>query len=202
MNQPFWEKSYADLHARPFGGPSKEIMELIPGLSEGAKVLDLGCGDGRNAIPLARAGFEVSAIDISKAGIGKLKKITTSENLPIKASLEDMARFEFSGQYDLIVAQGSLHLMQRHLWQRLIKKIKAHTKANGFNAITVFTDQIPPSPDMTGIFVGLLREGELFSCYSDWETTLQKSYVFEDEHEGGVRHTHAANKLVARKPNV
>lgn len=61
MKQPFWETTYSDINAKSFGGRvSEEILDLMDLLPEGSKVLDLGCGDGRNAIPLA--GFRANTI--------------------------------------------------------------------------------------------------------------------------------------------
>jgi cyclopropane fatty-acyl-phospholipid synthase-like methyltransferase len=53
MTRPPWETTYADLDAKSFGDASQEILDLIPLLPPRAKVLDLGCGAGRNAIPPA-----------------------------------------------------------------------------------------------------------------------------------------------------
>jgi tellurite methyltransferase len=198
MTQPLWETTYADLDAKSFGDASQEILDLIPLLPLGAKVLDLGCGDGRNAIPLARAGFTVTAIDLSEAGIRKLNTLSVREKLTIHCSVADMTRFEYPEGYDLIISHGCLHFVERRQWEEMIGQFKIHTAPFGFNVITVFTDAISVSPDLAPLCVGLFREGELFERYSGWETILKKSYTFQDEHAGGIRHTHAANKLVVR----
>jgi tellurite methyltransferase len=198
MTEPLWEKTYSDLDAKSFGEVSQEILELIPRLPVGAKVLDLGCGDGRNAIPLARAGFNVTAIDISKTGIQKLNTLSDREGFLIQANVGDMTTFDFQDEYDLIISHGCLHFVERNDWERLIKEFKSHTTSNGFNAITVFTDDIPAPPDLADLCLGLFREGELYAKYSEWEIILKKSYTFQDEHAGGIQHVHAANKLVAR----
>lgn len=199
MTRPPWETTYADLDAKSFGEASQEILDLIPRLPHGAKVIDLGCGDGRNAIPLAQAGFTVTAIDISKAGIRKLNFLSNREELAIHCSVADMTRFEFPEEYDLIISHGCLHFIERRHWKEMIEQFMTHTAPFGFNVITVFTDAIPVSPDLAPLCVGLFREGELFEMYSGWETIMKKSYTFQDEHAGGIRHTHAANKLVARR---
>ena len=45
----------------------------------------------------------------------------------------------------------------------------------------------------------MFEEGELFGLYKDWEIILQKSFIDEDEHPGGIKHQHAVNKIIARK---
>lgn len=198
MKEPFWETTYSDLNATSFGEASKEILELIPMLPAGAQVLDLGCGDGRNAIPLARAGFDVTAIDISRSGVQKLTTLAEREGLQIQARVVDMIAYKIPRKYDLIISHGCLHFVERNHWERLIRTIKTHTTTNGFNAITVFTDDIPAPPDLAELCLGLFREGELYAMYSEWEIILKKSYTFQDKHAGGIHHVHAANKLVAR----
>ena len=108
-----------------------------------------------------------------------------------------MSGYQIQGKFDFIVAHGSLHLLERIRWKMLLKEMQQHTLFGGYNAVTVFTDAVPASPDMEDFFIGLFPEGELFSIYSHWELLLQKSYIFEDEHPGRIHHVHAANKIVA-----
>ena len=70
MTQPLWETTYADLEAKSFGDASQEILDLIPKLQCGAKVLDLGCGDGGLLCELfARKKILGFGIDIDLANI-------------------------------------------------------------------------------------------------------------------------------------
>jgi tellurite methyltransferase len=68
MSQPFWEKAYTDLPTPAIrgGAPSQEIREVASQLTTAARVLDLGCGEGRNALFLAECGFRVTAVDIEQ----------------------------------------------------------------------------------------------------------------------------------------
>lgn len=203
MKKPPWEATYGDVNTKSFGDVSQEISDLIPRLPIGSKVLDVGCGDGRNAIPLARAGCAVTAIDISESGIRKLKTQSEREGLDISASVADMTTYSYEDMYDLIIAHGCLHLVHRKQREMMIESFKSHTVSSGYNVIAAFTDQIPVPPDLDEFCIGLFREGELYEKYTGWEIILQKSYVFQDEHPGGIRHTHAANKIVAKncRPN-
>jgi tellurite methyltransferase len=202
LEQPFWEKAYSDLAAATFCGgmPSQEIRDVASELPRGARVLDLGCGEGRNALFLAERGFDVTAVDISETGIRKLDALAKQRELDIHSQVADMRCYSFADSFDLIVSHGCLHLIERPSWQKLVSLFKAHTTPGGINVVVVFTDTIPPPDDLKDFCLGLFREGEVFSLYSDWVTLLQQTYTFDDEHPGSLRHTHAVNKLVARKP--
>ncbi len=58
----FWEESYKRTGSPDtFGGeqPSAELYDIVKRLPHGAKVLDLGCGEGRNALLLAQNGLAI-----------------------------------------------------------------------------------------------------------------------------------------------
>ena len=206
--EPFWESGYrAD--ARPFGPPSLEILELLDRLPRRARVLDLGCGDGRNAIPLARAGHRVTAVDRSRWALMALRRAATREGsvadeepLGMEIVEADLSAFCPLEDYDLVVAHGVLHLMPPVERDALLERVKRHTRPAGWNVIAAFTDRIPPPPDLAPHCRGLFEEGELTLRYGDWEITSFQDYTLEDRHPGGISHTHAVNKLIARRPEV
>ena len=63
-----------------FGEPYPELIKLYGAIEHKGKLLDLGCGQGRDAIALARLGYEVVGIVYSKVGIAQLYKIAKKEN--------------------------------------------------------------------------------------------------------------------------
>ena len=200
--EPFWERAYQIPTGSAFGKPSAEIVSLAARLPRGAQLLDLGCGEGRNALFLAEQGFEVTAVDLSEHGIRKLRSMAASQNLAARAEVGDMRSYRFDRAFDLIISHGCLHLIERPDWKRLLESIKAYTAPGGYNVVAVFTDRIAPPVDLEQFCVGLFQEGELFSFYSGWQIELQQSYVINDQHPGGIRHTHPIDKIVARKPNL
>ena len=198
--EPFWEEAYRDMHTSTFGQPSRELHELVRLLPQGAKALDLGCGEGRNALFLAENGLDVTAVDLSAGGIRKLKHQAAAQGLSLRTEVADMRDYPFRERFDLIVAHGCLHLVERVCWRSLLFRFKEHTRRGGYNVVVVFTDTIEPPDDLKGFCLGLFSEGELFGYYEDWIPLHRESYVFDDEHPGGTRHRHPVNKIVARKP--
>lgn len=162
-------------------------------------VLDIGCGDGRNAIFLAQKGFLVTAFDISVLGVTKLKHQAKKKNVSIDAFVQNMISYNFVHEFNLIITHGCLHFIPKKDSLRLLRKIMDHTVKKGYNVHAVFTDTIEPSEDMKPLCKGLFKEGEIFEFYRDWEIIIQKSYILEDEHPGGIKHKHPINKIVAKR---
>lgn len=79
----------------------RNIRALRPGT-----VLDLACGDGRNAIFLAKAGFAVTAMDISDVALDRLRKFAEAHAVSIsirQRDLDDGSALEGLGSFDNVV---------------------------------------------------------------------------------------------------
>ncbi len=87
-----WNEKYATkskVRSSPDPFLKKHLRSLKPGTA-----LDLACGDGRNSIFLAEAGFEVCGVDISDVGLDRLAESAGSTELKIatkRIDLEDPA---------------------------------------------------------------------------------------------------------------
>lgn len=198
--EPFWEAAYRDDEASAWGPASDEVMALADRLPDSTLVLDVGCGDGRNALYLAERGFVVRAFDHSENAIDKLERAARARNLTVEAWLDDVASFVFDRPYGLVLAEGVLHFVDQDAGDRFLAQAREHTLAGGVHLISGFTDVIEPPRDLAPLLRRLFRDGELRELYSDWEIEIWRSYLTEDEHPGGIRHRHAINDLLARKP--
>lgn len=136
-----------------------ENIELIKLLAPGRKALDIACGEGRNSIFLAREGFDVTGLDISKAGLEKAIKWMERENLRIDFRIQDLEGYEFTETYDLIINFN-------FLLRDLIPKSVAALHPGG---VIVF-DSILDSPYVptTHKKEFLLQTGELQSIFSSF----------------------------------
>jgi cyclopropane fatty-acyl-phospholipid synthase-like methyltransferase len=89
--------------ARPELVALVESGDLLPG-----RAIDLGCGEGDNAIFLAQHGFRVTAVDFSPAAIAKAKVKARKAGADVNFVIDDLtglARVE--GQFDLLVDYGT-----------------------------------------------------------------------------------------------
>ncbi len=198
----FWDNMYRDLTAPTMfgnGQPSASVAAAAGRLPRGARVLDVGCGDGRNVLYLASLGYHVTALDISPVAIAKVQQFAAERGLTVDAAAQDLREMTFDADYDLIVSMGCLHWVAREAWESFLREAQAHTRVGGFHAIGVFTDALPAPEDQRDFYLGLFAQGELFTHYADWEIISQDSTQFHDEHPGGVRHHHACDTILARR---
>lgn len=201
MTRPFWESAYEDTEAAsPFGETAREIRDIEPKLPAGARVLDLGCGDGRNSLFLLHRGCHVTAVDASAAAVTKLVMRADGATERLEAISSDVRRYRMADPFDLIIAHGLLHLLPPVDRRSLLRRMQRETVAGGYNVVAVFTDALPAPPDLEPFMLGLFHEGELLEAYRDWGIQLYRSYIEEDEHPGGIRHRHPINMIVAKKP--
>lgn len=66
MAKPVWEYAYAQNATLPIASPSAEIIRLAGILPQGSNVLDVGCGDGRNALSFSQSEASASMASISQ----------------------------------------------------------------------------------------------------------------------------------------
>ncbi len=201
----FWEKGYRNSNVSCMGGPSFEVAEIFPALPNHAKVLDLGCGEGRNAFFLASKGCDVTAVDRSKAGINKLLTIAKENHVVIKGIVQDIIDFNLVEEYDLIMAHGVLYYLGNAVWRDLLTKVKKHTRQGGFNIFTLFiyNEKYPLVKEIESAqYKNSFCENELQEFYQDWIEHRYDQYVKWDAHPGIPLHYHPIEKLVSQKPLV
>ena len=89
--------------------PNRFIQENSYRIKDKGKILCMAEGEGRNAIFLAREGFDVEALDASDVGLDKLSKRAYDLQLKIKTTHIDLFHWQPQEQYDAIIA-SFMHL--------------------------------------------------------------------------------------------
>ncbi len=182
------------------GKPEKIVQDILRYRTSGS-VLELGAGEGRNALFLSNNGFEVLAQDISEVGINKIIKQATDNNLKIKTEMGDARALNLNRNFDIFICTFTLHHFSRDEALALIEKIKKHTHPDGLNAITVFTkngDFYKKNPQTDNFYPDT---NELKELYSDWEILKYEEVqgrAFQKNPDGSPMFNIAA-KLLARK---
>ena len=89
------------------------------------KLLDLACGDGRNAIYLSKLGYEVTAVDFSKEALNRLKFFMEEEKVFIKTksmNLSKVNNLDGFDQFDGILINH--YRLEPKLYMDLMKHLK------------------------------------------------------------------------------
>ncbi|NBB91858.1 MAG: methyltransferase domain-containing protein [Gammaproteobacteria bacterium] len=103
LDDEFW-RNFGSLmfNADTFARGEQEVQQLLSLLGTTPKtVLDLGSGPGRHALPLARAGLEVTAVDTSPSLLEQLD--SRRGDLPVETVRADMREFSRERAFDLVV---------------------------------------------------------------------------------------------------
>ncbi|MYX39113.1 MULTISPECIES: class I SAM-dependent methyltransferase [unclassified Streptomyces] len=103
----FWDARYAGSDRVWSGNPNNVLVREVQGLKPGT-ALDLGCGEGADAVWLARQGWRVTAVDISRVALERAAGHAKAEG--IAEGLIDWQRHDLGatfpeGTYDLVSAQ-------------------------------------------------------------------------------------------------
>jgi 2-polyprenyl-3-methyl-5-hydroxy-6-metoxy-1,4-benzoquinol methylase len=130
--------------------PVKLVMELVSrfDLEKPVRVLDLGCGVGRNSLPLARkvkAGDgRVVCVDLLDKALHKLKRYSQKYGVSkvIAAEQADIGDYRIpEAEYDYIVAASSLeHCKSEEVLKKVLRSIAEGTKSGGINCIIMNTN--------------------------------------------------------------
>jgi SAM-dependent methyltransferase len=78
------------------------IIQLL-GLDPGSAILDLACGHGRHAIPLAQHGYQVTGLDLSDVFLGRAKAEANARDVHVRWTRADMRDIPFEGEFDAVI---------------------------------------------------------------------------------------------------
>lgn len=95
-----WNDCYTGTH-RDHEPPDPLVLEITSALAPG-RVLDVGCGAGGLLLELARRGFEVTGVDLSKNAIAAARHVFEGHGLEASLHVGDAASWQPDGQFDLV----------------------------------------------------------------------------------------------------
>lgn len=155
-----------------------EILAATPYL-QGGRALDVGCGQGRNALYLSQHGFEVDAWDVNENSLQTLRQIIQSEQIDnIQVQQRDLnADQSITGHYDFICCTVVMMFLEAQTVKPLIAQMQQATNVNGFNLIVCAMDtpDIPAQSDFPFTF----KAGELSALYEGWKIIKYNENVGE-----------------------
>lgn len=174
------------------------VLKQMPPIKH-LRLLDVGCGEGKDAIFFARNGYDVTAFDLTQSGVDKTKRLAEKVRVKVNAFVADVNEFRLNEEFDIIYSNGVLHYIPNEIREEIFTNYKQFTSTNGINIFSAFVNKpfIERAPDREKYTYPWLS-GELFSMYHDWKIEDCEEKIF-DCMSGGMPHKHAINRILARK---
>lgn len=100
----YWDARFQEQGFAYGEEPNDFLLSCAAALTRG-KALSLGEGEGRNAVYLAKLGFEVTAVDFSEVGLQKARALAQQQGVQIRCICTDLANFDISSErWHLVVS--------------------------------------------------------------------------------------------------
>jgi SAM-dependent methyltransferase len=123
-----WDERYADSELVWSGEPNVFVAAHLSGRTPGS-ALDLGAGEGRNAVWLATQGWDVTAVDFSAVGLEKARRMAFDAEVELATVVSDVERYDPTYPVDLVVL-SYLQIPDNHQ-RRLLHRVRTWLKPGG-----------------------------------------------------------------------
>lgn len=134
-----YDKKY-QIEVDLFGEPYPEFVAFVKEHAlQGGCAVDIGCGQGRDTLMLARHGYHVTGVDTSHVGVVQMLAKAQTEKLPVNGVVADFYTWDIKEHYDAIVLDSILHFEKTDKTKelKLLDKLTACLNENGYLFIFV-----------------------------------------------------------------
>lgn len=182
-----WNRVWQERRQEPLQFDSW-LQKVLPLMPPSGRLLDIACGRGRNALPLAARGYHVTAVDSSPQGLKQLAAEAARQQLPVTTVQQDLEHNPHLnlGTFDIVL---QFFYLQRSLFDSLRQTVKP----GGLAVVRTFSRAGeaaggPGNPDY------VLLPGELPVVFAGWEILLH------EEGQDRAQRGGCLAGIVARKP--
>jgi tellurite methyltransferase len=206
IDADYWRRYYEVTAPRPAWGTVRKAIELFreedaaaaaAGKPQGRRfAVDLGCGAGRDARELLRAGWRVLAVDNEPAAKAAIEAATEPELLPsLEVRVQDLATVEIP-ECDLVNASVSLQFLLGENFDATWDRIVAALRPGGRFSAMIFLDhdEAASEPDMNCPPSERIQAG-----LADFEIEMWSEKEEDSQSALGEPHHMHLVELVARK---
>jgi SAM-dependent methyltransferase len=200
--QQYWEARYAERDRIWSGRVNAHFAEIVDVLPAG-RALDLGCGEGGDALWLAERGWQVKAVDISEIALGRAAGEARARGVQDRIEFErhDLSDSFPEGRFDLVSAQF-LHSTVRLERPQILRSAAEAIDPDGVlvivdhGAAPPFSKNVPhdhPFPSAEEVIDGLDLDP------SEWERVRVEEVEREATGPDGQQVTFKDNVIVLRR---
>jgi SAM-dependent methyltransferase len=190
--------------AYPLSLLTQQTLRLLEGRPVG-RALDIGAGEGADAIRLAKLGYDVDAVEVSSVGAKKIEVFAeeTGVHNKLRVFSSDVADFKPDGMYDVVICNGVLHYIEdKH---SVIELMQQATNPGGINVISLWSSYtpVPVCHELVPVYADA-EDGVVANSYKKWS----KEFIYferakaETAHSDMPEHRHSHIKMIAGKPSA
>jgi tellurite methyltransferase len=210
-----WDREYSSTPTLFGNEPAPMLVEHADAIERTLPVLDVGCGQGRNTLFLARCDLDVHALDPSTVAVDQTRLAAAAEDLRISTQigvLEDVHRP--ANGFGSILVFGLIPILTRAQIDEMVTSIQSLMAPGGLLFVTAFTTADPKheihgrewtevgknsfqSPK--GDIRTYLEPGELIELFRDWQVvSIWEDLGPEHRHGDGPVERHGLAEAVFR----
>lgn len=198
--------------------PSRLLADHLDLLPDGARVLDLGMGQGRHALPLARRGCRVTGIDTSSVAVQTVADVAAAEGLPLQTHHEDYRLLPDPEEpWDAVLCFGLLPMLPVAEVGPLTERLRRWVRPGGLLFLTAWHTDDPafaamPAPwtpsgprsfhdPASGRHRFFLHPDEVIDLFAGWEVVHHREDLGEPHRHGdGPVERHGTVEALFRRP--
>ena len=185
----------------------------------GTRVLDIGVGQGRNALPLARRRCRVTGIDTSGVAVESVRQAALAEALELELATIGFLDFTPAGDYDVVLCFGLLQILSPRAGASLISRLQTWTRPGGVLFLTAWHVDDPSFPGLCDswqrlglrsfrspdgqAFRTFLGRGEILQFFYSWHVLHHWEGLGDPHRHGtGPVEQHGDIEAVLRRPSA
>lgn len=189
-----WDERYA-AKGHLWGAEPNVFLVEIAGDLEPGTALDLGCGQGRNAIWLASRGHTVTGLDFSAVAIDQAREIAAESGIDVSFEAVDLSAWEPGGEVWDLVLLTYVHMIEER--RRTVHAAAANAVAPGGRIVIIahHLDNLehgvggPPIPEL------LFTEEQLAGDFADFQIERNERVIRPTENGDDIDIVFVARKL-------
>jgi tellurite methyltransferase len=194
-----WGREYVNTPDRFIWGtrPSALAQEVSELVGPEARVLDLGCGEGRDSVFLAGQGHDVVGVDLAPEGLRKAARLAGGRGVRVAWVCAALPDLPVRGPFDLVYSCGSVHYVAREERGALFARLRGLTRPGGLHAHVVFTARTIYREKNE--IVHYFTPDELGDAFRGW-IVLRREEGLIPCAQDGVPHVHSVETILAQRP--
>ena len=179
--QNFWDRKYSGEKYLYGKAPAKFLAKNYDYIPSRSKILDIGMGEGRNAVFLARKEYVVTGIDISAVAIKKARMLAREFGVRITSIFASIHEYQIpKNSFDAIIC---FYFVDREL----NKKIVSWLKPGGILIYEASTEmELLNSKATTTDMKYLLRSGELLTMFPTLKILKYEEALHRKEYTASI----------------